>query len=222
MSHSVRLCPLVLFLVVFIRYLLNLVWPFLFLNVCRLKRKQLHNLKVENYVLFCRYSEDLSPGHSTSDKTEDSSKETRRSQDIQELLQPGSQNLKRVPLIKENQTSQVKEFNDFLCMGGYKRLAHWNHSFDMHLSSLGPVSCFSPSWVPSGCNVWLVGGGGRLQWLRAWQWAACLSPAWVPSMLTVPVAVMWWLDGCNILCLVIWHTIFFIHIWFRRGSVDFL
>ena len=31
--------------------------------------------------------------------------------------------------------------------------AHWNHSFDMQLNSAGPVSCFSPPWIPSGCTV---------------------------------------------------------------------
>ena len=36
--------------------------------------------------------------------------------------------------------------------------AHWNHSFDLHFNCLGPISCFSPSWIPSwfadgcGCN----------------------------------------------------------------------
>ena len=29
----------------------------------------------------------------------------------------------------------------------------WNHSFDMHLNYLGPVSCFSPSWNPSSCTI---------------------------------------------------------------------
>ena len=28
--------------------------------------------------------------------------------------------------------------------------AHWNHPFDMHHNNL---SCFSPSWIPSGCTV---------------------------------------------------------------------
>ena len=43
--------------------------------------------------------------------------------------------------------------------------AHGNHSFDMHLSCLGPVSCSFPSWVLSGCtvvggySVWGVGSG---------------------------------------------------------------
>ena len=40
---------------------------------------------------------------------------------------------------------------------------HWSHSFEMHLNYLGPVSCFSPSWVPSGCTVW----GGFSGWLMA-------------------------------------------------------
>ena len=31
--------------------------------------------------------------------------------------------------------------------------AHWNYSLDTHLHYLGPVSYFSPSWVPSGRNV---------------------------------------------------------------------
>ena len=31
--------------------------------------------------------------------------------------------------------------------------AYWNYSFDTHLHYLGPVSCFSPSWIPLG--VWL-------------------------------------------------------------------
>lgn len=42
-------------------------------------------------------------------------------------------------------------------------LAHWNHSFNMHLNCLGPVSCFSPFWIPSGCTI---GGGCRGWWLH--------------------------------------------------------
>ena len=47
--------------------------------------------------------------------------------------------------------------------------AHWNPSFDVHLNSLEPASCFSPSWIPSGCTI----GDGCHGW--------------------------WWLDGCNTL-----------------------
>ena len=31
--------------------------------------------------------------------------------------------------------------------------AYWNCSFDKHLGYLGPVSCFSPSWIPLGYTV---------------------------------------------------------------------
>ena len=34
----------------------------------------------------------------------------------------GSLNIKRLLLVKENQISQIKEFNAFLCMGRYKSL----------------------------------------------------------------------------------------------------
>ena len=53
-----------------------------------------------------------------------------------EVLQQraGSLNIKRLLLIKENQISQDKEFSTILRM--VRVLAHWNHSFDMHLSHL--------------------------------------------------------------------------------------
>ena len=52
----------------------------------------------------------------------------------------GSLNVKILLLIKENQITQAKKFSIFLCMA--RVWAHWNHSFDMHLSHLGPVFCF--------------------------------------------------------------------------------
>ena len=42
-----------------------------------------------------------------------------------------------------------------LCMGRCKSPGHWNHSFDMHLNYLGPVSSFSPSWI----SLWVHHGG---------------------------------------------------------------
>ena len=42
--------------------------------------------------------------------------------------------------------------------------------------------------------------------------AGILFPSWIPSGLPIWVAIMWWLDDCNILCLLIWQVIFFIHI----------
>ena len=56
-------------------------------------------------------SEDLSLGHSVSDNSERLLHRGKRgSQDVQEFLQqkPGSQNIKKLLLIKENQISQVK------------------------------------------------------------------------------------------------------------------
>ena len=40
----------------------------------------------------------------------------------------------------------------FLCMGRCKSLGSLKTFFDMHLNHLGPVSLFSPSWIPSGCT----------------------------------------------------------------------
>lgn len=44
--------------------------------------------------------------------------------------------------------------------GKMKVWAHWNHSFHMCLNYLGPVFCFSPSWV-LGMHYWRW-----LQWLK--------------------------------------------------------
>ena len=86
--------------------------------------KNMHNLKVESYVLFSGHSEDFKPGGSLSDSSEG-------------LLQRGKQGARiyrsfatkirvsehqKLLLIKENQTSQVKEFSAFLNMGRYKSL----------------------------------------------------------------------------------------------------
>ena len=73
----------------------------------------------------------------------------------------------------------------------------------MYLSYLGPVSCAISSWVSWGCTV-----GGWMQLLMAW-WQAILFLSWVASGLTIGEAVMWWLDGCNIFCLLIWQATFF-------------
>ena len=62
----------------------------------------------------------------------------------------------------------------FFSVWEYARLwAHWNHSSDMHFSYLRQVSCFFPSWIPSGYTVvgcWGGKGVGRcwLQWLMNW------------------------------------------------------
>ena len=81
-----------------------------------------------------------------------------RSQDTKRI----SQGIKRLLLIKENQTYQVKEFSTFLCMRRCKVWAYWNYPFDRHLSYLGPVSCVFSFWVPSG----LTTGMAITRWLN--------------------------------------------------------
>ena len=55
------------------------------------------------------------------------SEEVREEPGYRRVLQqkPGSQNIKRLLLIKENQTSQVNEFSSFLPMRRCKSLVHW-------------------------------------------------------------------------------------------------
>ena len=47
--------------------------------------------------------------------------------------------------------------------------AHWSHSFDMHLSYLGPASSSFPSWIPSRCTAGVAAGAEE---------SAYLSPSW--------------------------------------------
>ena len=82
--------------------------------------------------------------------------------------------------------------------------AHWNHSFAMHLSYLGPASHSFPSWVPSGCTF----GGGCRGWGLGSGQPICLHPASPQGSL---LGQLQWLDGYNILCLLIWQATFFIH-----------
>ena len=71
----------------------------------------------------------------------------RGSQDIQRFCnRAGSLNVKSVLLIKENQTSQVKEFSAFLCMGRCRSLGSLK-SLLWFASQLS--GAFSP-WVPRG------------------------------------------------------------------------
>ena len=118
-------------------------------------------------------SENISPGHSISDNSERllwGGKEGARIYRSFQNKRPGSWNIKRSLLIKENQMSQVQNLMLFYVWETARVRASWNHSFDMHLGYLEPVPCSFPSWVPS------------------------RSP--------LGAAVMWWLDGCNILCLL--------------------
>ena len=41
-------------------------------------------------------------------------------------------------------------------------LAHWSYSLAMHLNYLGPVSCFSPTWIPLRVHPLGLGWGGGM------------------------------------------------------------
>ena len=72
--------------------------------------------------------------------------------------------------------------------------AHWNHSLDMQLSYLGPVSCILISWVSSGLTI---GSGCSLMAAR-WQiFFSFLS--FLRAFLTLESYHLWWL---------IWQEIF--------------
>ena len=148
--------------------------------------KKIHNLKTENYVLFSRQSRAWAQDAAFQTALRDCSEEVREKPEYIGVLQqrPGSQNIKMLLLVKENQVSQIKEFSAFLSYIWEDATvwAQWNHSFDWHFSYLGPVFCFSPSWVPSGCTP----GGSDSGWE---------------------------LDGHSIHCLLIWQATLFIHKW---------
>ena len=71
-------------------------------------------------------------------------------------------------------------------------------------ASWGQNPVLSQSWVPSGCTV----GGGCSSWPLDGG-----HPVSIPSSLGAPgrVAVKRWLDGCSILCFLMWQVILFIH-----------
>ena len=85
----------------------------------RQKKKKTIKKKVENYALFSRHTEDLSPGYILSDRCRDylqreKPRYTRVFETNKQIKHPCSQNTKRFLLIKESQTSQVNEFSTFL------------------------------------------------------------------------------------------------------------
>ena len=111
--------------------------------------------------------------------------------------------------MKENQTSQVNEFSAFLCMRRWKSLGSLK-SFLWYVRQLSGASilCFP---ILRLLRVHRFGGG--LQWPMAWWQASCFHPE-CPQGSLLGATVKWWLEGCNILCLLIWQVIFFTHIFF--------
>ena len=84
------------------------------------EKKKMHNLKVENYVLFGGPSEDFKPRIALQDCSEEVRGEAGTIGVLQQ--RQGSRNIKRLLLLKENQISQVNEFSPFLRMGKCKNL----------------------------------------------------------------------------------------------------
>ena len=112
------------------------------------KKKNIHNLKIESYVLFGGSYSGL--GDSISSNTEITAlrrwvEEPGYIEVFQQWV--GSLNIKRLLLIKENRLSQVKEFSMFLCVGRRKSLGLLKSCIWFVLGCLGPVSCVFISWV---------------------------------------------------------------------------
>ena len=91
-----------------------------------------------------------------------------------------------VLLSKETRYVSLRSLALFFVQEDARVWVYWNHSFDLHLRYLGPVSWVFISWVSSGLNV---GSGYRLMTAR-WQ---IVFPAWFPSGLTSSPSVI----GCN-------------------------
>ena len=81
--------------------------------------------------------------------------------------------IKRLLLITKSQTLKLMIIVLFYIWEDARVWAHWNHSFDMHLSYLGPVSCFLQSKFPSGHTVWGWNADdlivGNIHYLLKWQ-----------------------------------------------------
>ena len=104
-------------------------------------------------------------------------------------------------LIKENQIPKLTHWVLFYVWEDPRVWAHWNHSFDLHLSSLGPVSCVFTSWVSSGLTV----GSGCSLVAPRWQ---VFFPSWVPSGLTCsPLVVASIADDCDILSISLFSVV---------------
>ena len=118
----------------------------------------------------------------------------------------GSHNIKRL-LLKETKYLKWRNIVLFYVWEDTRVCVPWNPSFDLHLSCLGP--CFL-TLRPSGCTT---------PWLPRWaaSWRASV-PTVSLSALTGREAVMWWLEGCDILCLLTrrWH--FPSAVWEKPGA----
>lgn len=125
--------------------------------------------KVKSYVLFGGHTEDFNPETTSQIVLREGSKEGREKPECIGIFatKPGSQNIRTLLLIKENQISQVNEFSTFLRMGICKSLGS-SKSFLWCTSYLEPVPGFlhpgSPQ-VHSQCSCSSKGpdGGSTLR-----------------------------------------------------------
>ena len=133
--------------------------------------EKLHNLKVENYVLFSGHIEDLSLETASHIALRDFSKEVREEPGYIGIFAtnkqktkktPGSWNIKRLLLVKEKAESQVNEFSTFLCMGRCRMLIEI-------ISLICTLAIWGPYPALSILNTRRVhrGGVGRLWLLMA-------------------------------------------------------
>ena len=107
---------------------------------------------------------DLSLDTASQKTLRDCSKEIREEPGYRQAFakRPSSQNIKRLLLKK---TRYLEEFSAFHAWEDARVWAHWNLSFDIHLSSLVPVTCALSAWVFSGTRWgWGLGHGYSVWW----------------------------------------------------------
>ena len=126
----------------------------------------MHNLKLRIMLVFSGLAEDLCLGDSLSDSSQGLCQRGQEGagmyRNSNKPTKPKKLNITGLLLIKENRTSQVNEFNVFLCVWEDTAVCALDHSFDLHHYYLGSVFCFSLSWILSACTV------------CGWGWVAAL------------------------------------------------
>ena len=123
-------------------------------DFCQMRKKK-QNLKVENYVLFGGLFEDSNQEDSLSAPS-NHHKEAREEPGAFATKNRGSEHLKKILLIKENQTSQVNEWVLFFVWEDVRVWAHWTHSFDRHLTIEDQYPAFLHPKSPQHAQLWMT------------------------------------------------------------------
>ena len=116
-------------------------------------------------------------------------------------LRPGSGNIKRL-LLKKTWHHKWMDWEISYIWEDTRVWAHGNHSLDVPLSSLEPAAWASHAGSPQGM---LSGGGGLAAVADGRCPASVLSFPGLPTRATLRR----WLDGCNVLCLLIQQQQFY-------------